>query len=134
MRHTDILLDENQQQKQLNAIPNLVAIIGGALLVVNALYLGWWGIGVIREIFAISATVGLIMLLTAIGFIEFVPLGVGIASLSWFKSVPAQVSKLEYWSKVSLRFVAGLVSPYFLYIPATFATFIIAAFISSVVE
>jgi hypothetical protein len=131
MRRTEVLLNQNQQQKQLNVIPRPVAIIGGTLLILNALNLGVWGFGVLGGVFSVSTPVGLIMLFTAVGFLPFAPLWLGIVSLTWFEHIPTYVGKGEYWAKTVLCFAAGILSPYLLYMITTFTTLIIAATISN---
>jgi len=133
MSHTEILLNQDQQQKQVNLIPRPVAVVGGALLILNALNLGVWGFGVLGGIFSVSTPVGLIMIFTAVGFLPFAPLWLGIVSLTWFEYIPTYVGKGEYWAKTTLCFVAGILGPYLLYMLTTFATLVIAATISNFV-
>lgn len=134
MKQPEQVLENNLPTQKTHEIPRPLAIVGASLLVLNALYLGLWGFAVLGEVFAVSVSVGLVMLFTAVGFIPFAPLWLGIASLTWFERIPVQVSAAQYRIRVALCFFAGIVGPYLLYTFTTFATLIIAAAISNFVQ
>lgn len=133
MSHTEMLLDNKQQLNQVNEMPRAFVVAGAILLILNAVYVGILGFGVIGEVFSISLSVGLIMMLTAVGFIPLLPLWLGVASLSWFETIPVNLSKFEYRTRVIMYFIGGVTAPYLLYVFSTFTTLILAAFVSSLV-
>ena len=127
-------MTELAETEEHNEIPKVVQYIGGGIIVLNALYLGLWGLGLLVQVFSISVLIGIIMLLTVVGFIPFIPMYVGFASLGWIESIPVHLSKFEYWTKVILLFIAGVILPYIAYWLAAIVTLMIAAFLTGFIK
>lgn len=122
------------ETKDNSQIPTALQYIGGGIITLNALFLGLWGLGLLVQIFSASVIIGIIMLVTVVGFIPFVPMYVGFASLGWIENIPSHLSKFEYWTKVILLFIAGIILPYITFWLATLVTLMIVSFLSGFIK
>lgn len=130
----DIEVTHNRNKATENKLPVVVGYIGGGILVLNALYLGLWGLGVLAMVFNMSIATGIIMLLTAVGFLPFAGMYAGFSSIGWIEEIRTDVSKFEFWTKVILVFIGGIVIPYIVYYLSSFIVLFIANFITSFVK
>lgn len=121
---------EAKQIKE-NHIPKPIETIGAVIIGINALYIGLLGLATVVQVFSGSFIVGIVMLLTVVGFIPFTPMWVGFSALGWFETISPTLSRFEFWTKVVLFFLGGIILPYVASIVANFLTLVIAAFLSS---
>lgn len=117
-----------------NHIPKLLSYLGAGVLGLNALFLGFLGLLVFAQIFGMSIVTGIVLVIVPIGLLPFTAMWVGFAAAGWIEDVSTNLSHFEYWTKVILLFIAGLIVPYIVYWITGYITLTLAALVTNVIS
>lgn len=115
-------------------IPIILVILGSIIFIINAIILAIYSLGVAVQIFDASIAVGLVMALTGIGWLVFVPSMVALAPFGLYESISSIQNKFEYWTKAIAIFALGSIAPHLVYVATAFITLLIASILENFIN